>query len=107
MEAVRLVKYRGWSTRQVARYAGYSQCLYNPVKCRSAAICFANYLTGSNTQGTNKNQGVQAPKHPTKLPRGTDTEIRIRIVAGIAVDVETARVEVANVDEAAVGRLHA
>lgn len=25
MEAVRLVKYRGWSTRQVARYTGYSQ----------------------------------------------------------------------------------
>jgi transposase InsO family protein len=25
MEAVRLVKYRGWSTRQVARYTGYNQ----------------------------------------------------------------------------------
>lgn len=25
MEAVRLVKYRGWSTRQAARYTGYSQ----------------------------------------------------------------------------------
>lgn len=25
MDAVRLVKYRGWSTRQVARYTGYSQ----------------------------------------------------------------------------------
>lgn len=25
MEAVRLVKYRGWSTRQVARYTGYAQ----------------------------------------------------------------------------------
>ncbi len=25
MEAVRLVKYRGWNTRQVARYTGYSQ----------------------------------------------------------------------------------
>src|SRR3989338_955377 len=25
MEAVRLVKYRGWSTRQVARYTGFSQ----------------------------------------------------------------------------------
>ena len=25
MEAVRLVKYKGWSTRQVARYTGYSQ----------------------------------------------------------------------------------
>ena len=25
MEAVRLVKYRGWSTRQVAKYTGYSQ----------------------------------------------------------------------------------
>lgn len=25
MESVRLVKYRGWSTRQVARYTGYSQ----------------------------------------------------------------------------------
>src|SRR6266704_852568 len=25
MEAVRLVKYRGWSTRRVSRYTGYSQ----------------------------------------------------------------------------------
>src|SRR5438093_12330249 len=25
MEAVRLVKYRGWSTRQVSRYTGFSQ----------------------------------------------------------------------------------
>ena len=58
-------------------------------------------------KGTNKNQGIQVPKHPTKLPRGADTEMRIRIVAGIVEDVETVRVEVANEDEVAVGRLHA
>src|SRR3989344_7290992 len=58
-------------------------------------------------KGTNKNQGVQAPKHPTKLPRGADTEKRMRIVAGIAADAVTDRVEVANVDGVAAGRLHA
>ena len=42
-----------------------------------------------------------------KLPRGADTERRIRKAAGIAADEETARDEVANVDEVAVGRLPA
>ena len=41
-----------------------------------------------------------------KLPRGADTEMRMRIGAGIVVDVETVRAEVANADEVAVGRLH-
>ena len=56
---------------------------------------------------TNKNQGVQDPKNLTKLPGGADTKIRIRIDAGIAADVETVRVEEANVDEEAAGRLPA
>lgn len=42
----------------------------------------------------------------TKLPRGTDAQIGVRVVAGIVVDVETVRIEVANVDEVAVGRLN-
>ena len=67
-------------------------------------IDFTSLKNFSKDQGINKDQGDQAPK--AKLPRGADTEIRIRIVAGIVVHVETVRVEVANVDGVAVGRLH-
>src|SRR3989344_3524471 len=54
-------------------------------------------------KGANKNQGIQVPKAlrlpaGRKLPRGADTEIRTRSVAGIVVDAETARAEVANAD---------
>lgn len=40
------------------------------------------------------------------LPGGAHAQVRIRIVTRIVVDVETVRVEVANVDGVAVGRLH-
>ena len=59
----------------------------------------------SKAQGINKNQGIQAPK--AKLPSGADAETGERAAAGTAVDEETIRSEVANVDEVAVGRLNA
>jgi hypothetical protein len=43
----------------------------------------------------------------TRLPGRAHTQIRVPIVARIVVDVETLRIEVANVDELAVGRLDA
>lgn len=41
-----------------------------------------------------------------KLPRGTDAQIGIPILAIIVVDIEPIRLEIANVDEIAVRRLN-
>src|SRR3989344_8795336 len=63
------------------------------------------YKNFSKDQGINKDQGIQAPK--AKLPRGADAERGVREATGIVADEETIRIEVANVDEVAVGRLNA
>src|SRR3989344_354323 len=63
------------------------------------------YKNFSKDQGINKDQGIQAPK--AKLPRGADAENGVRVATGSVADVETIQTEVANADEAAVGRLNA
>src|SRR3989344_1732387 len=62
------------------------------------------YKNFSKDQGINKDQGIQAPK--AKLPRGADAEIGERVAAGNVADEETTRIEEANEDEVAAGRLN-
>lgn len=59
MEAVRLVQYRGWSTRQVARYIGYSQSAIVKWCDRDASRGFCRIPTRSS----------RPHHHPRQLPQ--------------------------------------